>query len=241
MLKPQAVAWPIQTNRGIGVTLDRATGPERVIHPSTNQEKYPLVIAPDVQPFLTETAAIHKHLCPRQVLGVRMGLYAGELLGLELPRRDKRLYTFVETDGCFVDGVTAATGCSVGHRTLRLMDYGKVAATYVDTETERAIRIWPTPQCRARAADFAPTAPNRWRAQLEAYQIMPAADLLSACKIELLVNLKALIARKGVRVNCGGCGEEILNQREVIRDGKVLCRGCAYGNYVRPLCDCTKG
>ena len=94
---------------------------------------------------------MHKHLCPRQVLGVRMGQYAGELLRLELPQQDKRLYTFVETDGCFVDGVTVATGCSVGHRTLRLMDQGKVAATFVDMRSGKAVRIWPDAQCRARA------------------------------------------------------------------------------------------
>ena len=57
----------------------------------------------------------------------------------ELPQTDKRLYTFVETDGCFADGVMVATGCSLGHRTLRLIDYGKVAATFVDTR-ERAKR-----------------------------------------------------------------------------------------------------
>lgn len=164
-----------------------------------------------------------------------MGLYAGELLGLELPRRDKRVYTFVETDGCFVDGVTAATGCAIGHRTLRLMDYGKVAASCVDTESGRAVRIWPSPQCRARAAYYAPLAPNRWRAQLEAYQIMPAAELLSACEVELLIDLKALIARRGVRVSCSICGEEILNQREVIRDDKKLCCFCASGGYLRLL------
>jgi formylmethanofuran dehydrogenase subunit E len=184
---------------------------------------------------------MHKHLCPRQVLGVRMGLYAGELLRLELPQRDKRLYAFVETDGCFTDGVTVATGCSVGHRTLRLIDHGKVAASFVDTKTGNAIRIWPNPQCRTRAADYAPAALNRWQAQLEAYQIMPAEELLSSCGIGLLIDLKALIARPGIRVTCDSCGEEILNQREVILDGKALCRGCTGSGYVRCLADCAKG
>ncbi len=187
-----------------------------------------MISAPEVQSLLTESTAMHKHLCPRQVLGVRMGLYAGELLHLELPRQDKRLYTLVETDGCFVDGVTVATGCSIGHRTLRLMDYGKVAAVFVDTKTGKAVRIWPGPQCRTRAAKYAPLAPNRWRAQLDAYQIM----LLSACEVDLLIDLKALIAQPGIRVNCSDCGEEIVNQREVIRESKVLCRSCAGDGYV---------
>ena len=187
----------------------------------------------DLESLPTEIATMHKHLCPRQVLGVRMGQYAGELLRLELPQQDKRLYTFVETDGCFVDGVTVATGCSVGHRTLRLMDQGKVAATFVDMRSGKAVRIWPDAQCRARAESYAPAAPNRWRAQLEAYQIMPATELLSVCHVELLIDLKALIALPGIRVNCSKCGEEILNQREVIRDGHLLCLDCAGSGYVR--------
>ena len=193
--------------------------------------------APNLQPLLEKLGAMHKHLCPRQILGVRMGLYAGELLGLELPQHDKRLFTFVETDGCFADGVTVSTGCSVGHRTLRLMDYGKVAASFVDTKTEEAIRIWPSPQCRALAKEYAPEAPNSWRAQFEGYQVMPAPELLSVSPIALQVDLKSLIARPGGRVNCAVCGEEILNQRNTIRNGQVLCHSCAEGGYARILSD----
>lgn len=193
-----------------------------------------MVAARDIQAVLRQAAATHEHLCPRQVLGARIGLYAAELLHLDLPQDDKRLYTFVETDGCFVDGVTAATGCSLGHRTLRLMDYGKVAATFVDTAIGTGIRIWPSPLSRSLAAQYAPNAPNRWRAQLDAYQIMPAAELLCLREVDLTVDLIAIIGKPGVRVNCANCGEEILNLREIIRDGKSLCRGCANENYVQP-------
>ncbi len=71
----------------------------------------------------------HGHLCPRQVLGVRMGVYAAEYLAVDVPQDDKRLFAFVETDGCLVDGITAATECSCGHRTMRILDYGKTAAS----------------------------------------------------------------------------------------------------------------
>ncbi len=199
-----------------------------------------MLTATDVQSLLAEATAVHKHLCPRQVLAVRISLYAGELLGLTLPRQDKRIYTFVETDGCFVDGVSVATGCSIGHRTLRFMDYGKVAASFVDRETGRAFRIWPHPLCRSRAIGYAPDTPNRWRAQLEAYQIMPTEELLSAQEVELLIDLKALIARPGVRINCTRCGEEILNQREIIQNGNALCRSCAHKGYVRVRRECPK-
>jgi formylmethanofuran dehydrogenase subunit E len=63
--------------------------------------------------ILEQAAALHRHLCPRQVLGARMGILAGRLLSLELPQQNKRLYTFVETDGCFADGSVLQPGAGL--------------------------------------------------------------------------------------------------------------------------------
>lgn len=181
--------------------------------------------------LLQQLITHHDHLCPRQVLGVRMGIYAGELLGIELPQTGKRLHAFVETDGCFVDGVAVATGCTPGHRTMRVMDYGKVAATFVDTETGRAIRIRPNLTVRERAAHYASAAPSRWHAQLEGYQIMPAVELLQAQDVRLTVSMEALISKPGMRVVCSDCGEEIMNEREVRVGNRTICRACAGDRY----------
>lgn len=173
----------------------------------------------------------HGHLCPRQVLGVRMGMYAGELLGVDLPQNDKRLFAFVETDGCLVDGITAATECSCGHRTMRILDYGKTAVTFVDTLSDRAIRILPSAQSRARSRVYAPQAPDRWHAQLAAYQIMPADELLLAQNVHLSLSMTAILSRHGLRVICERCGEDIINEREIRRGDHVLCRACAGDGY----------
>lgn len=187
----------------------------------------------DLQQLLAITEAQHKHLCPRQVLGVRMGMYAAELLRIALPQQDKRVLTFVETDGCFADGVSAATGCTIGHRTLRHIDHGKTAAVFVDTKTEVAIRIHPSPGSRKLAACFQPDAKSRWHAQLQAYQALPAADLFIAQQVALALSIGELISRPGVRVNCAACGEEIINEREVISDGQPFCRNCAGETYFK--------
>lgn len=184
---------------------------------------------------LEETASLHRHLCPRQVLGVRIGLHAGELLGVELPRRDKRLYLFVETDGCVADALSVATGCWLGHRTLRLIDHGKVAATLVDTADGRAVRVWPHPAARSRAASYAPDARDRWHQQLEGYEAMPAGELLCSAPVRLAVDLDALRSRPGRRVACGACGEEIVNERESLVAGSPWCRSCAGEPYVTRL------
>ncbi len=155
----------------------------------------------ELQTLFQRSAERHQgHLCPRQVLGVRIGLYAAELLGFAVPMTNKRFFAFVETDGCLVDGITAATECAVGHRTMCIMDYGKTATTFVDTETERAFRVAPTRASRQRAYAYAPDAPDRWHAQLAAYQTMPTTELLQAQPVTLTVSLKALISHHGDRV-----------------------------------------
>ena len=173
----------------------------------------------------------HRRLCPRQVLGVRMGMLAGELLGLSLPQQDKRLYTFVETDGCTVDGIGAATGCAVGRRTMRIVDFGKVAATFVDTLTGEAIRMRPHPLARERARASVSPSLDGWHAMLAGYRDLPATEILLVQPVTLRVSMAAIIGRPGLRVPCAACGEEIMNAREVVVDERVLCRSCAGANY----------
>jgi formylmethanofuran dehydrogenase subunit E len=181
--------------------------------------------------LLEQSATLHRHLCPRQVLGIRMGLWAGELLALEVPQQKKRLLAIVETDGCFCDGVAVATNCWVGRRTMRVEDYGKVAATFVDTVTGEARRISPHAEARTKAATYAPEAKNRWQAMLLGYQRMPTAELLVAQRVELATPVGEIISRAGERTLCARCGEEIINRREVVVDGEPLCRACAHGGY----------
>jgi formylmethanofuran dehydrogenase subunit E len=160
-----------------------------------------------------------------------MGMLAAELLDLELPQSDKRLYTFLETDGCFADGVAVATGCWLGHRTLRLMDFGKVAATFEDTQSGRAFRIGVHPEARQLAHEAEPNARSRWHAQLAAYQYLPANQLLIWQPVQVGLSMEALTSRPGVRVNCARCGEEIINERERIISGEPVCRACAGEEY----------
>ena len=94
----------------------------------------------ELQKYLSESASWHHHLCPRQVLGVRMGMYAGQLLDIPIPQTDKNLLAISETDGCFVSGISVTTGCWVSRRTLRIEDYGKVAATFIQVKMKQAFR-----------------------------------------------------------------------------------------------------
>lgn len=188
-------------------------------------------VSPELEKALELASARHKHLCPRQVLGARCAIAAAAMLELEVPRKDKRLLVIVETDGCFVDGVEAALGVSVGGRTLRVEDYGKIAATFVDVKTERALRVAPQTDVRDRARDYAPEQTRRYFAMLHGYQRMPDAELLTFEWVVLAKPIAAIVSRASARVNCVGCGEEIINEREVVRNGVSLCRTCAGGGY----------
>jgi len=185
----------------------------------------------DLEYYLKKSAEDHDHLCPRQVLGVRIGLAGLEALGFSEPPKKKRLMVICETDGCFVDGVTSVTNCTVGHRTLRIEDYGKIAATFIDVNTEQAIRIAPHPQVRERAYAYVPQEKRHYFAQLYGYQIMPVEELLVFETVNLQTPVAQIIGKLGVRVNCAICGEEIINQREIIRDGMTICRACAGESY----------
>lgn len=181
--------------------------------------------------LLSDSASWHLRVCPRQVLGVRMGMYAGLLLDLNLPQTDKRLLTIVETDGCFVSGISASTGCWVSRRTLRVHDYGKVAATFVDTLTGQSIRLAPQPDIRSLASVYAPNEENRWQTQLIGYQNMPDKSLFSFQRVELNKSISEIVSKPGMREICQMCGEEIMNQREVHHNGTVLCQPCSGISY----------
>lgn len=191
-----------------------------------------------LEPLLAETAARHRHLCPRQVLGVRLGLGGLRALGLlddtwgpRFENSGKNLLAIVEMAGCGADGIAVATDCSVGGRTLWVEDYGKMAATLVDVKREEAVRVAPANNVRALADVYAPHARSRWHAYLEAYRFIPDELLLRAERVTLRRPLSAILSRPGVRVDCARCGEEITNEREVHDGEEILCRACAGQSY----------
>ena len=185
----------------------------------------------NLQDLLERTAVRHDHLCPRQVLGVRMGVAGLQAVGLEAPISKSTGLTIVETDGCFADGIEVSTGATVGHRSLRVVDYGKIAATFVNLSTGTSIRLAPRPEVRVKACEYAPAAQSRYDSQLEGYRDMPDGELFRRQIVELTPPWHVLISQADVRVKCTACGEEIFNEREVLVGNAVFCRSCADGGY----------
>jgi len=181
--------------------------------------------------FLDESAERHGHLCPRQVIGVRMGMLAAKLLDFNLPQEDKRLLAIIETDGCFADGIEVTTGCSVGHRTLRIRDLGKVAATFVDTNSGKAFRAAPYALARQTAIGRANGGNSHWEAMLLGYQEMSDEELLAVQPVQLTADIETIVSHAGIRTLCDICKEEIINEREVTRNGQQICLYCSGEQY----------
>lgn len=186
--------------------------------------------------YLSLAAREHGHMCPGQVLGVRMAMLGLEKLGIEDPvRYRKRLLTFVEIDRCATDAVSLVTGCRLGKRSLKYLDYGKVAATFVDLETGRAVRIVAREDSREKAKIFGGNPADSHGQQLEAYKVMDEAELFSVQRVRVKLRPEDLPGRPRTRVNCDRCGEGVNDGRESRVEDRVLCRNCAGESYYEVL------
>lgn len=182
--------------------------------------------------YLVDAERAHGHLCAGQVLGVRMAMFGLERLGLDDPQgtHRKRLVTFVEIDRCATDAVGVVTGCRLGKRALKFRDFGKMAATFVDLETGRAIRIAAKDSSKDLARQMHPDLPKNQQ-QMAAYRVLPDSDLFDAQWVKVALPPEELPGYKGERVVCQRCGESIAYRREVLREGAALCRSCAGEGY----------
>ena len=188
--------------------------------------------------LLCEAEKAHGHLCAGQVLGVRMAMLGCRRLAIDEPRgRDrKRLVTYIEIDRCATDAIGVVTGCRLGKRALKFRDWGKMAATFVDLASGRAIRVVALESSKQRARELYPEIQNKNQQQMKAYREMEDADLFGEQWVEVAVDAKEMPGYKGERVACAGCGEGINYDRFVERDGEKLCVACAWPEqrYYRP-------
>ncbi len=187
----------------------------------------------DFNQLLTESIKVHGHLCPGQVLGVRMSMLGLQEVGIFDPKGSdqKNIIVYVEMDRCATDAVQSVTGCSLGNRTLKFMDYGKMAATFVNLATNKAVRIFAKDESRTAAKKYFPDRENKYRAQLEAYKIMSSDELFNVSRVLVRIKPADMPGRSSRRVVCESCKEQVQDAREVYRNGRTLCIPCADNGY----------
>jgi len=188
--------------------------------------------------LLRKSAEAHGHLCPGQVLGVRMAMKGCRLIGIDDPQagssRRKKMIVYVEIDRCATDAISAVTGCKLGKRTMKFRDYGIMAATFINLETGQAFRISAREEAKAFAAQYAPGIEDRHKRELKAYQIMPDEELFEAEEVMVNIPIYDLPGRPRKKVQCQRCGEWVRDGREKMVKRVTLCQICAGEAYFRP-------
>ena len=191
-----------------------------------------------VDTLLKECERLHGHMCAGQLLGTRMALLGCRLLDIDDPRGAdrKKLIVWVEIDRCMTDAISAVTGVRLGKRSLKYVDYGKVAATFLNTETKRAVRIVALESSRALADERYSEIPDKRQRQFRAYSEATDDEIF---KTELVsVELRDFDAPGSPRsrVICAVCEEGVNDGREVVdANGDAICHGCHHGAYYSKL------
>lgn len=194
----------------------------------------------ELERLLKAAAAFHGHLCGGQIIGVRMGMAGLRELKIIDPHGEERkdFIAFVETDRCATDAILTVTGLTPGKRSLKILDYGKMAATFVHLKSGRAVRISSLESSREKAEQLAATydMKNEQEAYLRALKELPEDVLLDIREVRVPLepcDLPGVPVRMTV---CSICGEQILDGRDVVKDGTVYCKPCASGRtYYQPF------
>lgn len=165
-----------------------------------------------------------------------MAILGMQRIGLVNPEegRAKDMIVYVEMDRCATDAIQSVTGCSLGHRTMKFLDYGKMAATFVNIETGEAIRVIAREDTREKAKELFPDMEDRYEAQIQTYMIMPNEELFDVMTVNVNIPPEDMPGRPLRRIQCARCGEYVQDMREVYRDREALCKACAEGAYYEP-------
>ena len=184
--------------------------------------------------LLEYSVAQHGHLCAGQVIGVRMAMLGLQLIGIDDPRiksERKKMVVYVEIDRCATDAISAVTGCRLGKRSLKFMDYGINAATFVNVETGAAFRLLSTEESRDLAKKYAPDGTEAGKQQLLGYQNMPNHLLFHVQKVEVKIPLEDMPGPARKYAMCEMCGQVVRDGREIVEDGKAICPPCSEKGY----------
>ena len=192
----------------------------------------------DFETLLQGSAEAHGHLCPGQVVGVRMALEGCRLIELDNPAelpQIKKLIVYVEMDRCATDAISFVTGVRLGRRSLKFVDNGIMAATFINLETGKAFRIVSRESSRKLAKTYTPEISDSNEQQLQGYKKMKIAELFTIQKVKVDVPASDMPGPTRFKQVCSSCGQVVRDKKEVLKNDKILCRPCASGTYYQVI------
>lgn len=168
---------------------------------------------------LQRAVAFHGHMCAGQIIGTRLCRLALEYFGIKDPDTYRDLICVAESDRCLTDTVVSVAGCKPGRRRLKMVDLGKMAASFYDMQTKAAIRIatkvTPQPASKEETYDF--------------FMAFTDDELFSVEEIELPLTQYDLPGKSRVSIVCPQCGEKVVDGRFVQVGDENWCQTCASG------------
>jgi formylmethanofuran dehydrogenase subunit E len=194
----------------------------------------------DFETCMGEAKAFHGDLCAGIVLGTRMAILGLTAIGIDDPKGGdrKNLIVYVETDRCASDAILAVTGCHPGKRTMKILDHGKMAATFINLKTGKAVRV----VAKNKEGNKVLTREEIEKSPYtEAYAMMPAEDLFETMNVRVELKPEDMPGKPLRTVTCESCGERVMDMREERRDGRVLCRPCASGRTYYTIVETSSG
>lgn len=202
----------------------------------TNTKAQTRTADPSLEYMLEKTAAFHGHLCAGTVIGTRMALVGMREIDITDPKgsQKKDMVVYVETDRCPVDAISIVTGCRISRRNLKFLDWGKVAATFVNLKSGKAVRIICPDSIRDLVdsyteGEYSSDKDGKTAKEVDAYKVMPEKELFIIQRVEVVLPDPA---RERYKVKCENCGETVSGRKEMIVEGRIMCRPCGEGkNY----------
>jgi formylmethanofuran dehydrogenase subunit E len=182
-----------------------------------------------LQEYMARAAILHPCICPRQIIGLRMARLACRWLEIDPAVQRKQIFVYMEMGRCAADSVILVTGASPTNQLMRLMNFGKLAATFVSLNSGRAIRVSEHFHSRQTAANMLPEYSNVREAQIRAYQYMSDELLLYWQEVNLLQGVP--IIPEKYSIDCSRCGERINENAHLTIANRPVCKPCTEGTY----------
>ena len=210
-----------------------------------------LLAKSDLEKLLDKAAEIHGHYCSHVALGVRATYVAFRELGIIESTGMEEILAVVECNNCFVDGVQAISGCTLGNNALIYKDLGKTAVTFIKRNEGKAVRIVAKydpekmekdPGAKEAMALFDRAVKKREKlAPREKEQMMELWTKLSFAILKKPEDevFTVKIVRPEVMeyapifesIKCSVCGEDVMETRIGMKEKKPICLSCSGDNY----------
>jgi len=210
-----------------------------------------LLVKGDLKKLLEKGGELHGHYCSHMALGVMAAYIAFKKLGITDSTGMEEILAIVECNNCFVDGIQAVSGCTLGNNALIYKDLGKTAVTFIDRKTNKAVRLAAkysadnaakdpeTAEAMAlfdravrKREDLSPEERKRmkelWTKMSFGTLSKPESEIFDVRFVE---PEKIPYAPIFDSVKCSVCGENVMETHARMKENKPYCISCASSDY----------